>query len=137
MSVQFFPDKKAFSAAKEAKDPLLVLISFDGKRLLVAPADESMEHVLLLKQLGYSERDLDQYFRVVLNTNGADWTFVCPMDYKKIPQREMRIKQFYKDGFSIIPRALSQLGYAVPLEIPKRFQRHIHSLGNGTEPPPG
>ena len=112
-------------------DPLLVLIAHGGDAMLIGAADDSMEHLILLKQLGFAENDLDLYFRVVLNQSGADWTFVCPGGYAGVPDKERRIERFYKDGFRMIPAALKTIGYDVPLDIPKRFRRYLDMLGNG------
>ena len=131
MEILYYPDKKTTEAAMKADSPLLVLISHDGKKILTAPIDDSLEHLILLKQLGFPEKDLDKYFRVVVNKAGADWSFVYPSEYKGIPGKERRIQQFYKDGFKTIPCALKKFSYDVPLEIPKRFRRHISMLKNG------
>ena len=94
-------------------EPLLALVSFDGVKTLVSPIDESMEHHIVLKQLGLPETDIDRYFRVVLNKSGADWTFVCPNDYKNISDKFNRIEVFYSDGSKVIPKGLGALGYQV------------------------
>ncbi len=135
MRLSHYPSRKAVEEAQKADDPILALIALDGGSMLLGPIDECLEHVILLKQLGHPEQDLDQYFRVVLNRKGADWTFVCPPGYKNIPSKEKRIEQFYSDGFKIIPAALKTIGYDVPLEIPVRFRRHIHLLRNGDAGP--
>ena len=36
-------------------------------------------------------RDIDKYFRLVLDDTEADWTFVCPPDYRSIPGKRRRI----------------------------------------------
>ena len=131
MNILYYPDQGKVELAAKADDPLLVLISFDGSRLLAAPADDSMEHLILLKQLGFPELDIDKYFRVVVNKSGADWTFVCPQDYKNVADKTRRVERFYNDGFKVISNALKKIGYDVPLEIPRRYQRHVDFLKNG------
>jgi hypothetical protein len=131
MEIRYYPDKEHVAAAKKVDDPLLILIANDEKRMLMAPMDDSFDHVILLKRLGFSEGDIGQYFRVVLNKDGADWTFVCPGDYKNIPAKQKRIERFYNDGFDIIAKGIKKMGYSVPIEIPKRFRRHFNMLKNG------
>ncbi len=131
MKIVYYPDRDRVGAVIQSDEPLLVLIGCDKKTMVVAPIDESLEHVILLKQIGRPETDIEKYFRVVLNRSGADWTFVCPLDYGRIASKEKRIERFYRDGFRIIPDALRKIGYNVPLEIPKRFRRPIHLLRNG------
>lgn len=48
-----------------------------GKRAIVANIDDVAEHYILLKKAGFSESDIDTYFRIVVNKSGASWTFVC------------------------------------------------------------
>ncbi len=131
MEIKYYPSPQKVKAAMAEDDPLLVLISFDGQEVLLGPVDDCVEHVILLKQLGHKENDLDKYFRVVLNKSGADWTFVCPAGYAQVRDKERRIERFYKDGFRVIPAALKKIGYDVELQIPKRYQRHMHLLKNG------
>ena len=68
--------------------------------------DEYMEPHLLLLAAGLDDRDIDKYFRFVADGEGADWTFVCPPDYKHISDKARRIECFYKDGLSICSPAL-------------------------------
>ncbi|MGB9612930.1 MAG: hypothetical protein ACPL4K_01965, partial [Candidatus Margulisiibacteriota bacterium] len=78
MEILYYPDKAKVEKTMEDDDPLLVLISFDGRKLLISGIDDALDHVLLLKKLGFRETDIDSYFRVVVSKEGADWTFVCP-----------------------------------------------------------
>jgi hypothetical protein len=130
MEFKFFPDKKAVDKAMQADDPLLLLVGFDGAKALVANIDDALEHTVLLKKLGFSETDIDNFFRVVLNRQGADWTFVCPSGYKGIPDRNRRIETFYNDGIPAISKAVKQLGYDVKVDIPARYKRHFGSLSS-------
>ena len=127
----YYPSRKETEAAMQDDDPLLVLIAHDGAKILLAPIDQSFEHLILLKQLGFPEKDIDKYFRLVVNKSGADWTFVCPSDYRNIKDKQRRIESFYNDGFKVIPSMLKKIGYDVSLEIPKRFRRHFSALKNG------
>ena len=120
-----YPTDQAIDKAIADKDPLLVLISFDGSTAIVSHIDEAVEHHILLEKAGFDSRDIDKYFRIVLDDEGADWTFVCPPDYKNIKDKQRRITAFYKDGFSVISDVLSQLGFMVGINIPKRYRRHF------------
>ena len=128
-SIEYFPDQSRVEAATRDDDPLLMLVSFAGDKILLSHIDDSFEHVILLKNLGYSELEIDKYFRIVLNREGADWTFVCPPNYKNIANRDKRIEQFYNDGVIAITAALNAIGYNVDLDIPKRYRRHFDRLG--------
>lgn len=114
--------------AIEADEPLLVLIAFDGSEVIMSRLDYGVEHHILLSKAGWPADDLDKYYRIILNRSGADWTFVCPENYKGIQDRTKRISEFYKNGFATIPEVLEQLGYLVGINIPKRYQRHIKAL---------
>lgn len=39
--------------------------------------------------------------------------------------KEKRIREFFKGGMRVIPGALRELGYDVPVEIPRRYRRHF------------
>lgn len=120
-----YPTSEDVDRAIADKEPLLVLISFDGKTVIMSHIDEAMEHHILLLKAGFSDRDIDKYFRLVLDEDGADWTFVCPPDYKNIADKTRRIKQFYKDGFSVMSDVLQQMGFVVGINILKRCRRHF------------
>ncbi len=109
-------------------EPLLVLVSFDGEQLIVSRIDEAVEYNILLRKAGFSDTDTDKYFRLVVDHEGADWTFVCPSTYNSITRKEKQIESFFKDGMIVIPKALKQLGYDVPIEIPKRYRRHFDMM---------
>ena len=120
-----YPDEAAVNAAIKDGEPMLVLISFDGKTAIMSHIDESFEHHILLEKVGIDSREIDKYFRIVLDNEGADWTFVCPPDYKGIEDKQRRITAFYKDGFAAISDVLSGLGMMVGINIPKRYRRHF------------
>ena len=125
MNIIKYPTSEDVDRAIADREPLLVLISFDGKTVIMSHIDEVMEHHILLLKAGFSDRDIDKYFRLVLDEDGADWTFVCPSDYKNIADKTRRIKQFYKDGFSVMSDVLQQMEFVVGVNIPKRYRRHF------------
>ena len=125
MTLTKYPTPVAVDKAIAEGEPLLVLISFDGNELITSQIDEAVEHHILLEKVGKDSRDIDKYFRIVLDRDGADWTFVCPPDYKGIENKQRRTTAFYKDGFSVISDALSELGLMVGINIPKRYRRHF------------
>ena len=129
MTIIKYPSEEAVNQAIQKDEPLLVLISYDEARVIMSSVDDAPEHHILLKLAGFSELDIDQYFRIVLDKSGADWTFVCPPDYKGITNKQYRLSQFYKDGFTAISHALSELGYLVGINIPTRYQRYFDMLG--------
>ena len=130
MNIIYYPDKDNVTDAISRDEPLLVLVSFDGERLIVSQIDEAVEHHILLRKAGFSDTDIDKYFPIVLGKSGADWRFVCPPDYSSVTRKGKRIEEFFKDGMRIIPKALQQLGYDVPVEIPKRYRRHFDMMGD-------
>lgn len=128
MDIIKYPSENDVTAAINNDEPLLALISFDGKTAVMSHIDEAVEHHILLLKAGLSDRDIDKYFRIVLNRSGADWTFVCPPDYKNISDRRRRIAAFYKDGFSVISEFLAQIDFMVGIDIPRRYRRHLEEL---------
>ena len=131
MKISYHPNKERFDDAKKSNEPVLLLVSFDSSLILAAPADEVVEHTIMLKKMNYSELDIDKYFRVIVNNSGADWTFVCPGSYKGIADKTRRIEQFFNDGIDAISAALKKTGYEVEIEIPARYRRHFKMLGTG------
>lgn len=130
MEIIKYPDEENFREAAEKDEPLLVLVSFDGNRIIASQIDEAVEHHILLKKAGFPDTDIDKYFRLVVDRDGADWTFVCPENYSSITRKDKKIEEFFKDGMRIIPAALKQIGYDVPIEIPKRYIRHFNLMGD-------
>ena len=90
--------------------------------------DECMEYHILLQEVGLTSGDIDKYFRIVFDREGADWTFVCPPDYRGIAEKGRRLAAFYTDGFGVISAFLSEIGYFVDITIPKRYKRHFDAL---------
>lgn len=132
MKIIRYPSEEAVSRAMAADEPLLVLISFDGETVIMSPINETAEERILMMNTGYKDTDIDKFFRIVLDRSGADWTFVCPPDYKDIPFKDKRIEAFYKDGFAVISNFLHSIGYLVGINIPKRYRRHLDVLSSGT-----
>ena len=130
MEIIYYPDKENFQTAADNDDPLLVLVSFDGNQIIASQIDEAVEHHILLKKAGFKDTDIDKYFRLVVDKDGADWTFVCPESYSTITRKDKKIEEFFKDGMKIIPAALKKIGYDVPIEIAKRYRRHFDVMNN-------
>ena len=66
------------------------------------------------------------------NKRTADWTFVCPANYKNIKNKTKRIEVFYKDGHKAIEKALKAIKYNVPIDVPTRYQRNVcHTRASG------
>jgi hypothetical protein len=132
MNIIKYPSEEAVAKAMTADEPLLALISFDGQTAIMSQIDEAMEHHILLMNAGFKDTDIDKFFRIVLDRSGADWTFICPPDYKNIPFKDKRIEAFYKDGFAVISGFLHSIGYLVGINIPKRYRRHLDVLSSET-----
>ena len=128
MNIIKSPSEEAVNKAMAADEPLLALISFDGQTAIMSQIDEAVEHHILLMKSGFKDTDIDKFFRIVLDKDGADWTFVCPPDYKGIQYKDKRIEAFYKDGFAVISDFLHSIGYLVGINIPKRYRRHLDVL---------
>ena len=128
MVIKYYPGESHVKEAMQADDPLLMLVSYDGREILLANIDDAFEHHILLKKLDYKETEIDRFFRVIVNREGADWTFVCPSTYKGISSKEKRIEVFYSDGITQISKALQAVGYKVDIHIPQRYRRHFDML---------
>ncbi|MDR2728354.1 MAG: hypothetical protein LBB56_04420 [Chitinispirillales bacterium] len=128
MNIHKFAENEDLDAALQKGEPILAVISFDGKDAYMGHIDECMEHHILLAKSGLSSGDVDKYFRIVFDSDGADWTFACPSDYKRISDRTRRIAAFYKDGIAAISAFLVELGLLIDIKIPKRYRRHLNAL---------
>jgi hypothetical protein len=131
LEIKRYSDISSVEDAIDKNEPLLAIILFDGSEAVVSHIDEAVEHHILLAKAGYPSGDIDKFFRIVFDRDGADWTFVCPSDYKNISDRQRRVAQFYKDGFRIIAEFLAGFGYMTTISIPRRYSRHINELKNG------
>lgn len=125
-----YPDEVALDLCLARKEALLIAISFDGETVLISRLEDSYEHHILLAHFGIKQNDIDKYFRIVVDDGSADWTFVCPPDYKDISDRKRRVTAFYNDGISAISKVLADIGYFSDIRIPKRYRRHFDVLGD-------
>lgn len=132
MNIIKYPSEEAVNAAMARDEPMLAAISFDGKTAIMGQIDDVVEHHILLMKAGFRSTDIDKFFRIVFDRDGADWTFTCPPDYNGIPFKDKRIERFYKDGFTVISDFLHEIGYLVGIDIPKRYRRHLDMLGDST-----
>lgn len=128
MDIRYFPDKESVEALLSANEPVLVMIDFEGKTALVGDIDEYAEHHILLAHAGYDSRAIDKFLRFVADGEGADWTFVCPPDYKGIKDKQRRIERFYSDGLETAKAAFEKIGISGEIVIPKRYKRHFDAM---------
>ncbi|MDE6780124.1 MAG: hypothetical protein K2J40_01510 [Ruminococcus sp.] len=124
MEIIKYPSEENVKNAVRADEPFLAVISFDSKKAIMCQIDEAEHHILLMKN-GYKDMDIDKFFRIVFDKSGADWTFVCPPDYKNIPYKDKRIKAFYRDGMYTISEFLDNINYIIGINIPERYRRHF------------
>lgn len=125
-----YPDEVTLNGYLAKREPMLIAISFDGETALISQLDDSFEHHILLAHFGIKQTDIDKYFRIAVDEDTADWTFVCPPDYKGITDRKRRITAFYNDGINAISKVLADIGYYSDIRIPKRYRRHFEALGD-------
>ena len=128
MKITRYNDILTVEEAIEKNEPLFAVILFDGSEAIVSHADEAVEHYILLQKAGISGANIDKYFRIIFDRESADWTFVCPPDYKNISDKQRRIAAFYKDGFTVISNFLAEFGYFAGINIPQRYRRHFSEL---------
>ena len=128
MEIIEYNDYESVKNAREKDEPLMAVISFDGSKAYVCHIDDGVEHHILLMKVGYKGTEIDEFFRIIFDKDGADWTFICPPDYKNITYKSKRIKQFYKDGISAISEFLADFGYLCDIKIPKRYSRHLNVM---------
>lgn len=130
MNIIKYPSEEDVNKAIADDEPMPAVISFDGKTAVMSRIDEAVEHNILLMKAGYKDTDIDKFFRIVLDKSGADWTFVCPPDYKNIPFKDKRTEAFYKDGFTVISDFLHSIGCLVGINIPKRCRRRFDAVNS-------
>lgn len=131
MTYRKYPDEKTVNEYIAKKDPLIIAIPFDeSKPILMSLLDDSFEHQILLAHFEENPNNIDKYFRIVVDGESAEWTFVCPQDYENIKDRQKRIIRFYNDGFRAISAVLSDIGYFSDIKIPKRYRRHFDAMGD-------
>lgn len=128
MEYRKYPDDETVNEYIKRKEPLIIAIPFDDTQpVIVAHVKDADEHHTLLTQLDI----LDKNFRVVINGDSADWTFMCPHNYKGISDPKRRITQFYNDGFAAISKVLSDIGYFSDIRIPRWYRCFFDALDNG------
>ncbi len=131
MTYKKYPDETTVNEYIKAKEPLIIAIPFDEEEsVLMSMLDDSVEHHILLSHFGVNPTYIDRYYRVVADEESAEWTFVCPPDYRGIKDRQKRITRFYEDGFSAISKVLTEIGYPLNITIPKRYRRHFEAMGD-------
>ena len=130
MTYHKHPNAKTVNEYISKKEPLLIAISFDGEKVLMSHIDDSVEHHILLAHFEELPQNIDKYFRIAVDDESADWTFVCPPDYRGITDRKRRITAFYNDGITAISRVLADIGYFSDIKIPKRYRRHFDVIGD-------
>lgn len=131
MTYKKYPDEETVNGYIEKKEPLIIAIPFDeNEPVLLSLLDDSFEHHILLSHFGVDPNYIDRYYRIVTDEESAEWTFVCPADYRGIKDRQKRIIRFYNDGFTAISGVLSEIGYFSDIRIPKRYRRHFYAMGD-------
>ena len=131
MEFRKYPDEETVNEYIKKKEPLIIAIPFDESQpVLISMIDDSVEHHILLAHFNINPNDIDKYYRIVLDSQTAEWTFVCPHDYEGIKDRQKRITRFYNQGFTAISRVMSALKYYADLTIPKRYRRHFDAMGD-------
>lgn len=94
MKYTYVPSEERVKEAMQQDEPMLAAITFDGEQAILSPIDDSMEYHIMLMNAGKKSTDIDQYFRIVFDRSGADWTFVCPPDYKGIHGKINELNDF-------------------------------------------
>lgn len=128
MTITKINGSESVDQAIRQDEPMMAVISFDGSQAYVSHLDDGGEHHILLQKAGQPSTDIDKYFRIIFDQDGADWTFICPPDYKGITRKDKRIQAFYRDGIAVISEFLSELGYLCDIKIPKRYKRHLNAM---------
>ena len=126
-----YPDENTVNEYIKKKEPLIIAIPFDeNEPVLVSLLDDSFEHHILLSHFEVNPTYIDRYYRIVADEKTAEWTFVCPPDYRGIKDRQKRITAFSNDGSTAISNVLSEIGYFSDLQIPKRYRRHFDAMSD-------
>jgi len=129
MKIIKYSEREDLDKAMKKNEPMIAIIEFGGETAYMGHIDECMEHHILLQKVGLPSSDIDKYFRIIFDSESADWTFICPPNYKEINDKRRRIATFYADGFGVISAFLSELGRFTDIAIPKRYRRHFGALG--------
>ena len=119
-----YPNEKTVNELIKKKRPLIIAIPFDeSKSVLISINEDSADHHTLLEHFKINPASISKYYCIVLDSQKAVWTFVCPQNYNGIKDKQERITSFYNQGFTAISRVMSELGYFSDLTIPKRYRR--------------
>ena len=84
MKIIKIPNEEEVDNGIKIDEPMIAAISFDGKTAVMANLEYGFEHHILLAQAGYSQLDIDKFFRIIFDRTEANWTFICPANYKNI-----------------------------------------------------
>ena len=128
MDIIKYNDYDSVENAVEKNEPLMAVIAFDSSKAYVCHIDDGVEHHILLSKVGCAASDIDKFYRIIFDKEGADWAFICPPDYRNITYKSRRIKDFYRDGIGAISEFLSEFGYFCDIRIPTRYRRHLDIL---------
>ena len=110
-------------------EPLMAVIAHDRSHAVVSLLDEGCEHHLLLAK-ALDKYNIDEYFRILFDNEGAYLTFLLSNNYNIITNKEKSITVFFNVGFVSITEFLKQIGYDVPINVPRRYRRHMDYLKN-------
>lgn len=72
MTINKYNNNFSVSDAIQNDEPMLAVISFDGKSAYVSHIEDSMEHHILLVNVNLAGTDIDKYFRIVFDSDEAD-----------------------------------------------------------------
>ena len=117
MNIIRYPSAEAVNNAVAEDSPLLAAVFADESAAVVCPLEEAGEHSILLMNAGYDYSDSEKCFRLVFDTQAANWSFICPKEYKGISDRQEALSAFYRDGLRIIPEFLTLMGYFTQIKI--------------------
>lgn len=66
MKIIKYPSESDVNKAICDNEPLLALISFDGKTVITSQIDEAVEHHILLMKTGFKDTDIDKFLESFL-----------------------------------------------------------------------
>lgn len=119
----FFPGREAVEAARREGEPLLLLVSVDGETAVIAPADEAVEHHILLDRAGKAGL-IEGDSGISTGISGRWWMkkgrtgpLSARPGYKGISDKGRRIAAFYRDGFAAISEALGIMRIFVGIRL--------------------
>ena len=74
MEIIKYPSEERVNEGIRLDEPMLAAISFDGKKAIIAQVEDSFEHHIMLSQAGYSQLDIDKFFRIRFEHSGLQRT---------------------------------------------------------------